>query len=163
MSGLQSRRPGELAFVCIMTGFSAVALWQAYLISGFKGLSTPGIFPMLAAGTMLLSAVFILRATLRAKPANMSDADQEFMRDIMPMRLVIVLVLVAVYLTAMPWLGFIVSSELFLFASIAILWGRGVWFSLLLSTASLAFIYFLFRIVFQVVLPNGSLIPRGIF
>ena len=55
-------RPAELVFAILISVFSVGALWQAYEISGFKSLTSAGVFPMLAAGTMLVSALIILCA-----------------------------------------------------------------------------------------------------
>lgn len=175
MSGQSTRRPGELAFICLLALFSAAALWQAYDISGFTGLSQPGVFPMLAAATMLLSCVFILCDTLRSSASAQRASEPEtgpepeaesgiaFWHTIMPVRLMVMLAMVALYLYAMPWLGFVIASGLFLFASFAYLWRKSLLISLVLAAGSLAAVYFLFRIVFEVVLPHGTLVPAGVF
>jgi len=163
MSGQSTRRPGELAFICLLTLFSAAALWQAYSISGFSGLSEPGVFPMLAAVTMLVSCGFILRNTLRTRSSREPGERAAFWRDVLPARFLMILAMVAVYLYAMPWLGFVIASGLFLFACFAYLWRKNIVVSLILATGSLAAVYFLFRIVFEVVLPQGTLLPPGVF
>lgn len=151
-------RPGELFFSVFLTGFSAVALWQAYEISGFEGLATPGIFPMLAAGTMLTSGLFILADSIsRRRIANGGEHVA-----VLTSRLVITVLLVTAYVFAMPYLGFMVSSAIFLFAAFAYLWRRSVVISLILTAGTLVVIYLIFRILFQVVLPRGSLM-YGIF
>lgn len=66
------------------------------------------------------------------------------------------------YVVAMPLLGFVISSGLFLFATFAYLWRKNLLISLILTAGSLAAIHVIFRIVFQVVLPGGSLV-RGLF
>ena len=162
----QRRRPGELVFVTLLAGFSVAALWQAYLISGFTGLSRPGVFPMLAAATMLASGIFILRDTIKTKVARRDNGITvagQFIRDVTPLRFIIMLGMVTAYLFTMPWLGFVISSGLFLLASFVYLWRKSFWVSLLLAIVSLAAVYVIFRIAFQVVLPQGSLIPPGIF
>ena len=162
----QRRRPGELVFVTLLAGFSVAALWQAYLISGFTGLSRPGVFPMLAAATMLASGIFILRDTIKTKAARRDNGITvagQFIRDVTPLRFIIMLGMVTAYLFTMPWLGFVISSGLFLLASFVYLWRKSFWVSLLLAIVSLAAVYVIFRIAFQVVLPQGSLIPPGIF
>ena len=149
-------RPGELLFAVLITGFSALALWQAYEISGFSGLSTPGIFPMLAAATMLISALFILSdAGSRRSAGGSMEASPT---RVLSSRLVIVALLVAGYVLAMPYVGFMVCSSVFLFLSFAFLWRRRIWISLLLTAGTLAGIYLVFRMIFQVVLPRGSLL-----
>lgn len=153
-------RPGNIAFSIILAGFSAVALWQAYEISGFKGFSEPGVFPMLAAATMLLSGLFIVRDAVIS--ARRGAPPKGFFETVLSLRLIIVVGLVALYIALMPWLGFMVSSASFLYVAFVYLWGRGWIISALLTAGTLASIYFIFRIVFQVVLPKGSLLP-GLF
>jgi hypothetical protein len=158
------RRPGEVAFAIIILIFSAAALWQAYEISGFEGLSTPGIFPMLAAAAMLVSGLFILRDTFR-KPAAGEGGRQQFARfvtDVTPLRLVLVVAMIIAYMLAMPRLGFTIASALFLFFAFTLLWRRNVLVSLLVTAVALLGVTGIFRVVFQVVLPQGQWV-QGLF
>ncbi|GAB4238362.1 MAG: hypothetical protein Tsb0032_42730 [Kiloniellaceae bacterium] len=167
MSVRRPRRAGELIFALALLAFSLAAFWQAYGISGFSGLSTAGVFPMLASGAMVLSALCILWHTLAA-PRARAEAGQtprpevlRFFAEVLPWRHVLTVALILAYLLAIPWLGFLVGSGLFLFVAFAYLWRpggkRGLLVSLLLSAFCLGAIYLVFRIVFQVVLPQGSL------
>lgn len=149
-------RPGELFFVALITGFSAVALWQAYEISGFTGLSTPGIFPMLATGTMLISALFIMADALARRRVEAAP-DAEYAK-VITSRLVGVIALVAAYVFSMPYIGFMVASAVFLFAAFIFLWRKNLLISLALTAGTLAMIYVIFRVLFQVVLPRGTLL-----
>ncbi|RST87542.1 tripartite tricarboxylate transporter TctB family protein [Aquibium carbonis] len=161
MSSKPARRPGETAFAVLCVVFGLVAFWHAYGISGFTGLSTPGVFPMLATGAMVVSGLFILAGTLR-RPAEPGDGNAagRFVRAFLPLRHCVLLVLMLAYLAALPLLGFVVASALFLFAAFQYLWRRNVLVTLVLSAVALAAIYVVFRIVFQVVLPQGSLVGR---
>lgn len=150
-----ANRPGEVVFAILLAGFSALALWQSYEISGFKGFSEPGVFPMLAAATMLVSGVFIVRDALTS--ASSGPQSKGFFADVVPPRLIIIIALVALYIALMPWLGFMAASAGFLFAAFVYLWRKGWIFSAVLTAATLSCIYFIFRIVFQVVLPKGTL------
>ena len=164
MSQEPLRRPGEIVFAIIILAFSATALWQAYRISGLTGLSTPGVFPMLAAAAMLGSGFFILRDALR-KTASGDPAREQlarFVRDVTPLRLILLVAMILAYMLAMPWLGFTISSALFLFFAFALLWKRGLLISLLVTALSLAVITGIFRVVFQVVLPQGQWV-QGLF
>jgi len=149
-------RPGELFFVTLIAGFSVVALWQAYEISRFTGLSTPGVFPMLAAGTMLVSALFILNDSLSRR--NIKNSPDHVTVHVLTWRLIIVIALVASYVLTMPYIGFMLSSAAFLLVSFLYLWRKSIGISILLTTATLLVIYLIFRILFQVVLPRGSLV-----
>lgn len=156
MSSGPDNRPGEVVFTILLAVFSAVALWQAYQISGFKGLSQPGVFPMLAAATMLASGLFIVRdAVIAARKAQHSDG---FFATVAPLRLVTMVALVGLYIALMPWLGFMLASGAFLFASFLYLWRKGLIVSAVLTAVTLSCVYFIFRIVFQVVLPKGTVL-----
>lgn len=155
MSKDSDYHPGELIFAIILAGFSAIALWQAFQISGFNGLSEPGVFPMLASGTMLISGLFILRDTL--KKNKTTAVSGLFFEDVLPPRLIVMISLVGLYIALMQWQGFIISSSVFLFSAFMYLWRRGLMISVILTIITVASIYFIFRIVFQVVLPKGAL------
>lgn len=161
MDSTPARRPGELVFALAILLFSLAAFWQAYDISGFDGLTEPGVFPMLATGTMVLASLFILSNTA-CRPAEADGAAaRRFFAEILPVRHMVLIGLVLAYLLLLPLLGFIASSALFLLAAFQYLWRRHVLITLLLSAAALAAVYVIFRIVFQVVLPEGSLM-RGL-
>lgn len=157
-------RPGELVFAIVLAIFSAIAVWQAWSISGFTGLSKPGVFPMLAAGTMLLSGLCVVRDVMSNKKHTVNHKSQSarFFQDVLPVRLVVMIGLVGVYIAGMPWLGFILASGFFLLASFIYLWRKKFLTSVMLTIFSLACIYGIFRVVFQVVLPKGTLLT-GIF
>lgn len=164
MSGKPTRRPGERAFSVALLAFSLAAFWQAFDISGFQGLSTAGMFPMLASGTMVVaSALFTAKAmagpggtgSLRTRLAHFQAAT-------LPHRHVLMIALILAYVLVMPWLGFVVASALFLFASMQLLWRRKPLITLAVTVLALVVIHFIFRVVFQVVLPQGTLL-RGMF
>lgn len=157
MDSTPVRRPGELVFAVAVLLFSLAAFWQAYEISGFTGLTTPGVFPMLATGTMVVASLFVLSNTAR-RPAETGGAEvaRRFFADILPVRHMVLIALVLAYLLLLPVLGFIVSSALFLLAAFQYLWRRHVLITVLLSAGALAAVYVIFRLVFQVVLPEGT-------
>ncbi|MEO9875562.1 MAG: tripartite tricarboxylate transporter TctB family protein [Anderseniella sp.] len=161
LSGPGARRPGEVLFSLGLSVFSVTAFWQSYAISGFSGLSEPGVFPMLASATMLVSSLLILKDVL-SKPAAPDAGFARFRQEIVPLRLVGVILLILAYVVAMPLLGFVASSAGFLFLSFWYLWRKGPLVSAALALVSLAAIYVIFRQVFQVVLPQGSLM-QGLF
>ena len=77
--------------------------------------------------------------------------------DVLPTRVTLMTVLLVLYVMAMPSLGFLLDSGLFLLASFCYLWKRPCWVSLSVSLLSVLAIHLLFRVVFQVVLPRGVL------
>lgn len=159
MSSKERRRPGELVFALVIVVFAAAAFWQSYAISGFTGKATAGVFPMLASGMMVIAGLAILLSTAGKRSAA---PDAGFRREILPNRHVTLIGLVVAYLVAMPYLGFMIASGAFLFAAFQYLWGKPVWITAALAAVSLLAIYGIFREIFQVVLPQGSLM-RGWF
>ena len=152
-------RPGERSFALLLVLVAGFVFSEAYAISGFRGLTTGGVMPMLAAGVMVVSSLSILAATLR-KARNGSGLPALF-AYLLPLRVVFFALLVAVYAAVIPGLGFLTASGAFLFVAIWALWRKGPVWAAALSAASVLAIYLLFRVVFQVVLPLGSLWQTG--
>jgi len=150
------RRPGELLFALLLLVFSVAAFWQSYGISGFSGKTTPGVFPMLASGVMVISGLVILVSATR-KPPRPDDAPG-FFADVLPLNYIVLIGLVFGYVVLMPLVGFVVSSALFLFCAFQFLWRKNPLVVLMLTALTLAVIYLVFREVFQVVLPQGTLL-----
>ena len=117
---------------------------------------------MLAAATMLLSGIVIWRHGLQRRSDQQTQVSiEEAGSRVLPRRVVVITVLLMLYVTAMPTLGFLLDSGLFLFACMAYLWSRPIWIAGLISLVSLLIIHVIFRMVFQVILPQGSLL--GLF
>jgi putative tricarboxylic transport membrane protein len=113
------RPPGELAFCALLLALSLFLLWQAYGISGFESLTSAGMFPMLASATMVVTAAVFVRQSLRRGPANVSGQGnwQAFVVQITPPIWVGFTVAVCLYMLALPRLGFLGASFLFLLLS----------------------------------------------
>ena len=150
------RRPGELVFALLIVVFSVAALWQSYSISGFSGKTTPGVFPMIASGVMVISGVVVLMsATQLPTPPEGAPG---FLAEILTLRHIVVIGLVLAYVLLMPLIGFVASSAVFLFCSFQFLWRKNPLLMLALTGVTLVIIYVVFREVFQVVLPQGILL-----
>jgi len=160
MSGSTPGRQGERGFSLLLLVFSVTAFWQSYAISGFSGLSTAGVFPMLASATMIVSAVCILLQSVRQEPDKTSgkNAPSGVIQAILPARVLILVLFILGYVVAMPALGFLLASGLFLLVSFSYLWRKSFIISLLVTLVSLVSVYLVFRQIFQVVLPKGTLL-----
>lgn len=150
------RRPGEQVFALLIVVFSVAALWQSYSISGFSGKTTPGVFPMIASGVMVISGVVVLMSATQL-PAPPEGAPG-FLAEILTLRHMVVIGLVLAYVLLMPLIGFVASSAVFLFCSFQFLWRKNPLLMLALTGVTLVIIYVVFREVFQVVLPQGILL-----
>lgn len=154
MQDTHTRRPGELFFTVVLLVFAVTAFNLSYAISGFSGKATPGVFPMLASGTMIIAAIAILIGVLRKAPVQ-SHVAARFIAEVTPPTHIIVIVLVVAYVVAMPYIGFILSSGFFLMATFQYLWKKNVVITLSLTFVTLVAVYVIFRELFQVVLPQG--------
>jgi putative tricarboxylic transport membrane protein len=155
-----ARLPGEVGFVLVLLLVSVFMLWQAFLISGFDSLSSPGVFPMIATATMLVSGLIILGDTRRLPPEDGGGGWERFRRRIAPLPIALFTALIVAYVLLLERAGFLLSSYLFLVASMLLLGSRRIVLTLLVSAGALAAIHIVFRTVFSVVLPKGVLLDR---
>ncbi|MFT4676965.1 MAG: putative tricarboxylic transport membrane protein [Patiriisocius sp.] len=159
------RRPGEGVFACLLLIFSLFVVHQAYNISGFTSISSPGALPLLAAAFLLVSSIFISITAfkLAAAPSKAAAPGEEvasargFFPEMAPPLLLVFGVVTLGYISIIDVFGFVLSSASFLFLSTLYLHRKGVIVSLLISVNTLAVIYIVFRVVFKVILPEGSL------
>lgn len=150
------RRPGEWLLAVVLLAFSLVALREAYAISGFAGLTTGGVMPMVASAIMTVSGLAILRDVLRRRALGGEASFGALRNFLLPTRLLLFSVLLLLYALAIPRIGFMAASGGFLFLSILYLWRRGAVWSIAVSLIAILAVYVLFRLMFQVVLPTGS-------
>ena len=155
MNDSKKLRPGEKVFSFILIIFSAILFLESYRISGFKGLTTSGAMPMFASTLMFISSIFIFLKTLKKDPKTNFNL-VNVIQYLLPKQLIFFSALILVYVLAIPYFGFTLCSGFFLIISISTLWNKGVLWSLTISIFSVTLIYFLFRIIFQVILPSGS-------
>ncbi len=151
-------RPGERLFALLLVIFSGYAFWESYGISRFSGLTTGGVMPMLASAVMLLTGGVILAETLR-KPRAAQSGLPGLIAYLFPLRVVLFTLLVAGFVAAIPVAGFLTASGVLLFVAVWALWRKGPVPALAIALLSVGVIYLLFRVVFQVVLPTGTLWP----
>ncbi|NNF80285.1 MAG: tripartite tricarboxylate transporter TctB family protein [Rhizobiales bacterium] len=156
MKSPDTLRAGERLFALLLVCFACYAFWESYVISGFKGLTTGGVMPMLASGVMVATGLVILGDTLR-KAAPSKGGFRGVIAYLFPLRVVLFTLLLSVYVAAIPSAGFLLSSGILLFVAVWWLWEKGPVWALAISLMSIGVIYVLFRVVFQVVLPIGSL------
>ena len=143
-------------FAVLLAAFSCFAFKEAYAISGFSGLTTGGVLPMIASGIMVVCAAINLIDVLFRR-AGAGSGLLETAAFLVPARLGVYVVLLSVYVWAIPVAGFISASGVFLFASILMLWSRGILWAAGVSLIAMLVVYVLFRLAFQVVLPVGTL------
>jgi putative tricarboxylic transport membrane protein len=156
----RSRLPGQIAFTVMLLVFSVFMLWTAYGISGFESLTSAGSFPILATAVMVITGLVNVVQTLRETPSPAQEGEslpQQFMRQLTPGVLIGFTLAILAYMLALEWVGFLVSSYVFLVISMWLLGSRRIVLNLVVSALSLGAIYVIFQTVFSVVLPSGKL------
>lgn len=159
MAGKKTRLPGELTFTVLLLLGSLFLLYQAYGISGFESITSAGMFPMLSALVMAVTAFLAISGVTKA-PAEPLVADenlrQSFFRRITPPVFVLFALAVVAFMLLLNKLGFVVSAYLFLVVSMRLLGSVRWLFNLMLSAISLGVVYLIFQTIFSVILPKGT-------
>ena len=147
---------GETVFTWLMLAFSIFVLVQAYRISGFSSVSSPGMFPMLAAAVMVISLILLLLDNRQAnKPdaQNLKDELWRAVKDIFRPEILAYIGIIVLYMILIEPLHFLPGSFLFLVGSMIYLKGSTPLKALLISAGTLGGIYLIFRTLFRVILP----------
>lgn len=150
----RQRLPGERAFSVALLAASLLLLYFAYRISGFSSVSSPGVFPMAAAAVMVASLVCVLIGERGAEPEAAGPA--AFFRRVTPPVMLATVALMAALMLLIEPAGFLPAAGGFLFAGMLVLQRGRPLRAALVSALSLAVIYAVFRLVFQVVLPEAE-------
>ncbi|RLJ52184.1 tripartite tricarboxylate transporter TctB family protein [Litoreibacter meonggei] len=150
---IEQRRPGELGFAIFLTLASLFLLYNAYGISGFKALSSPGSVPMATTLVMAVSAFIVTLRTSRLSKV----AHETLSKDILPIMVILFIGFLIIFGLLLKPLGFVLTAALFLTVAIKVLARKGWGYTLTVALGSLVVIWIVFRVVFTVLLPAGIL------
>ncbi|MGB0733212.1 MAG: tripartite tricarboxylate transporter TctB family protein [Pontibacterium sp.] len=160
MSESTAKKPGESLFGLLMLAFSIALFWQAYEISGFTSISSPGAFPLAVAAIMIIASCNNILKDLK-RPSGNTGAEP-FFTQILPPIVAIMIAVIFIFGILLETLGFVISAFAFLVVSIQFLHQRGIVRTILLSLLALTVIYVIFRLIFSVILPEGIVPEREI-
>lgn len=147
---------GERAFNWLLLIFSLGIFYEAYRISGFSSISSPGAFPIGLSLILIATMITIIAGQFRKqKPLSDGPLDEarQFLQEHLPCNSIIFIALTITYLLLLKPLGFIISTLLFLFVSMVYFRRGQLVMSALISAGSMLVIYSLFKLLFQVYLP----------
>lgn len=153
---VKPKRPGEDIFGLLVLMGSLFLLWTAYQISGFSSLSSPGSFPMAVALVMVLASAHTCWDNIRRNRAKVG-IDRT---PLLSKTAFVFLLMIIAYGALLEPLGFLLSSFLFLIGGMTLLRAGSLPKILGLVVLCLVVIYVLFRLTFQVVLPQG-IVPEA--
>lgn len=149
------KRPGEDLFGFLWLITAVVLFWRSWRIAGFSSLSSPGAFPIAVSGVMVIAAAIVVIGNAKRRREAAGE-------PILPSTVAVFTLMVGAYALLLGPLGFLPSSFLFLVAGMKLL-RRGGWGgTILIALVALVLIYVVFRLVFQVVLPEGIMPEREI-
>jgi len=156
MSQVQQLKAGERVFNGLLLLFSAGVFYEAFQISGFESLNSPGAFPIMISLIMLLTMISILwgqRHHPKPDTHGAFDEARQFLHEHFPLTIVVFSAMAIGYLALLQPLGFIIATALFLFVSQVYLRRGRFLASAIITVAATAIIYALFKLLFQVYLP----------
>lgn len=146
----------------VFLAISAVMFWLTFY---FKRLTLTKIgsdfVPKIVFGMlMVLSIVLIVQSLQKLKHQPKSNTEAEAQKSSGQSRVWITLILIAAYIAMMSYLGFMISTVLYLFIQFAVLAEKGsrrygLFAIIAVLTASITYVVFLK--VFQLMLPAGIL------
>ncbi len=140
--------------------FIALSIWL-FITSYFfpkapSSMFGPGLFPMiLASGLMIMSIILLVQTLLEKKNSNHSGIDiksPEIRRSFTS------LIATIIYVIAMNYLGFIVSTVIFLLFLMYLLKNREYIKMIIVSIVVSIAIQIIFKTVLHITLPSGFLI-----
>ncbi|ALM53920.1 tripartite tricarboxylate transporter TctB family protein [Halomonas huangheensis] len=150
-------QPGEKVFDWLLLLFSGGLLYEAWRVDGIPSLNSPGTFPVGLALIMIAACLVILFSHRRKRRApeltTAGDELKAFVAEHFQPHIIVFSVISIIYLVAISWLSFYLSTFIFLAAMFIYYRGGKVLSSLIISSVSIAIIYVLFTLVFRVYLP----------
>lgn len=152
-SSQSDQKPGELYLLFMLLLVFVLFFYEALKNKGIMEgkISGPGIIPQLiAVGSIIMIFILFMQfISNHYKEAKVFEVIETlFSKD-----LIVIIVAVVLYALLLEKFKFILTSAVFLFFSMIALEPKKIINKLLISTVTLAFIVFIFKYVFQVVLP----------
>jgi hypothetical protein len=149
-------KQGDLTFGIILLAFSVVFYYLSYHFTGYEIEKIPNdvgpaFMPRLLLGAMVIEAIALLLQSVS------SNADSARMKRVFQLRPMVMLASFVCYIYLSTFLGYIISTILFMLLAFTLLGVRGIW-TLILVPPLIAFAtYFLFGSVLNIYLPSGIL------
>lgn len=158
-------RKAEAVFATVLLAASLFLLREALAIGPLSRPSAPGGVPVVAAGVMAASVLFVLvdallRSPQAPDPAEALAEPPAGVAGLWPLALAVALAVG--FAVLVDRLGFLLAGTLFLTLAFRAI-GRRRWrVALPVAVAVILVIWLLFRLVFQVLLPEGIVPERAI-
>ncbi|MCD8077603.1 MAG: tripartite tricarboxylate transporter TctB family protein [Lachnospiraceae bacterium] len=161
---MKMQRERDIVFIGVLIIISLFCLFQSLLlVREYPAIDSAAVFPLLTSVCMLFFSGMAMINTIRKKPEKAEGEDEEepsknrlweAIQAEIPLNALVLGAAVAVYVFLLNYVGFYISSAIFLIGTIGYLskWkkmGRTVLFTVI----SLAIIYVVIERIFNVLLP----------
>lgn len=158
MKNTPSRSAGEISFSILLLLLSLLLCWAAKQIDTPENLSlsSAGSLPLAAAGLMAICSATNLIRSIYARADFTGSALDQFKKQVLPKSTLIITSFILIFIFCLEYLGFNLSSYLFLVTSSYFLGVRKKTIIFLVPAIFLIAIHFIFQTVFSVILPSGS-------
>lgn len=157
-------RKGEAVFATVLLASSLLLLREALAIGPLSRPSAPGGVPVVASGLMAAAALHVLIDALlrpRLTPESPNLQEQPLSAGALGV-LALAVTLAAGFALLVYWLGFLLAGTLFLTLAFRLVGARPWRIALPVALAVVLVIWLLFRLAFQVLLPEGIVPERAI-
>ncbi|MFW5680491.1 MAG: tripartite tricarboxylate transporter TctB family protein [Pseudomonadota bacterium] len=152
-------RDAGVALVGLLLGLGVILLVPSHAArEGYAALTdiqSPGFFPLVLAGCLVVTGTVSLLAGLRPGRAAARDGDQR--RVEMPLRLAATMGLLVAYYFGLIWLGMLPASMLLILTLGLVLGYRNLWLLAAVALTVPTGVHLLFRRLLYVLLPEGRL------
>lgn len=153
---------GELVFSLLIFAAALVLFWETGSFAKPDTLMGPSFWPRLVLGALIVLTGIASVGTMRKVARSQAAAEPWLALDRGKIRFFAALGLGAAYLLLMPWLGFILSTPLFMIAFMLLLGEQSKGWMAGVSIVMTAVIIILFTKAMYVPLPRGQWLFRQI-
>lgn len=159
MKNTPLRSAGEIGFSVFLLLISLILFWAAKQVDapGHLTLSSAGSLPLAAAGLMAICSLINLIRALSAQANFTGSAFVQFKSQVLPKSTLVITSFILIFIFCLDYLGFNLSSYIFLALSSYFLGVRKKTIIFLVPAIFLIAIHFIFQTIFSVILPSGSL------
>ncbi len=149
---------GEFTFILLLLVISMVLfILSLRMYVDTPVLSGPATFPLLTTILMIIILSSILWGSKKynkfAKDRNILEKLKATLNYLFPQKIIQLIALIIIYVLVLPYLGFIITTFLFLFLAMLLFSKKNILQIFTISTGSIVCILIVFKYIFQIVLP----------
>jgi putative tricarboxylic transport membrane protein len=151
------RRETVSSFVLVLSGAFFLVYGLAYPLDQWAN-PGPGVFPLMVGAVWVILALYQLIRSFRIPgPVHETTVKEKVFHSFVESKPLFMIIAFVIYLTMVRWVGFFVSTFLFVIVISRLFGGKGWVRPIALSTGVNVFCYFLFEVWLKLSFPAGFL------